>query len=258
MTEPAIAFETLGHCYAPERWVFRGYSARLERGRIAALLGRNGCGKTTLLRLLLGLMRPTAGALRVTGRTALAPQNFQSHFGYSLLDLVLMGRARHVRMLSQPGRADAAAAMEALSRFGLADKARLPFDQLSGGQKQLALIARALVSEADVIVLDEPAAALDMKNQMLALERVASLARDDGLTVVFTTHHPAHALYVADEAWLMVADAELVAGPADAVLNEINLTRVYDTPIKRLAFAHEGRRMETILPLMDRDRHGFE
>lgn len=250
MTEnPAIAFERLGHCHQPDQWVFRDYSARLERGRIAALLGRNGRGKTTLLRLLLGVIKPTRGFLRVAGRAAFAPQNFECHFGYSTLDLVLMGRARHVGLLSQPTRRDEEAAFSALERFGLAGKARQPFDQLSGGQKQLALIARALVSEADIIVLDEPAAALDMKNQIMALGRIASLARDHGLTVVFTTHHPAHALEIADEAWLMLDRSDFVAGPADDVLSEANLTRLYDTPIKRLAFEHQGRRMETIAPV---------
>jgi iron complex transport system ATP-binding protein len=255
---PAIAFENLGHCYLPGQWVFRDYSARLERGCIAALLGRNGRGKTTLLRLLLGLLKPTRGEMRVHGRAAFAPQNFQCAFGYSALDVVLMGRARHVGLFSQPTRRDEQAALSALERFGLAEKARQPFQQLSGGQKQLALIARALVSEAEIIVLDEPAAALDMKNQLLALGRIASLARDFGLTVVFTTHHPAHALDIADEAWLMLGENDFVAGAADDVLSEANLTRLYDTPIKRLAFEHQGRRMETILPLMVRESGGPE
>jgi iron complex transport system ATP-binding protein len=88
-----------------------------------------------------------------------------------------------------------------------------------------------------------------MKNQILALERIASLARDHGLTVVFTTHHPTHALEIADEAWLMLDRCDFVAGPADEVLSEANLTRLYDTPMKRLVFEHEGRRMETITPI---------
>ncbi len=245
----AVEFERLGHCYQPGQWVFRDYSACLERGRIAALLGRNGRGKTTLLRLLLGVLTPSSGNLRITGRAAFAPQSFQSHFGYSVLDLVLMGRARQVRLLSQPSRRDEEAALGALARFGLADKAHLPFDQLSGGQRQLALIARAMVSEAELMVLDEPAAALDMKNQIMALERIADLARGHGMTVIFTTHHPAHALEVADDAWLMLDEGDFVSGAADAVLNEANLTRLYDTPIKRLTFEHNGRRMETIVPL---------
>ncbi len=247
--DAAIAFEGLGHRYGPGPWVFKDYAARLERGRVAALLGRNGRGKTTLLRLLIGAVRPAAGRLHVDGRIALAPQSFQASFDYTALDIVLMGRARHVGLLAQPTRRDEMAALAALDRFGLADRARAPFAELSGGQRQLVLIARAIVSEAEILVLDEPAAALDMKNQAMALDRIGRLSREHGLTVLFTTHHPQHALDVADDVWLMVDQNAMVSGPASQVLTEAHLSALYQTPIKRLAFEHGGRTREAIFAL---------
>jgi iron complex transport system ATP-binding protein len=244
-----LSFTGLGHAYRPKRWVFRNYAARLERGRILALLGPNGRGKTTLLRLLLGAMKPTEGAVRVQGRSAFVPQLFHAAFDYSVLEMVLMGRARHVGLLAQPSRRDEKAALAALDRFGLADLARRPFHQLSGGQRQLAIIARALVSEADILILDEPASALDLKNQALVLDWMTRLARDEKLTLLFTTHHPHHALETADDALLMLGEESFVHGPVGDVLSEENLSALYGIVMKRLTFHHGRERMQTVVPV---------
>ncbi len=249
MNKAVLSFTGLGHAYSAQRWVFRNYAARLDRGRILALLGPNGRGKTTLLRLLVGAMKPTEGVLRVNGRTAFVPQLFHAAFDYSVLEMVLMGRARHVGLLAQPSRKDEQAAFAALDRFGLADLARRPFHQLSGGQRQLAIIARALVSEADILILDEPASALDLKNQGLILDWMRRLARDEKLTLIFTTHHPHHALEAADDALLMMGEEKFAHGPVNDALTEENLAALYGVPMKRLAFQAEGRRRETIAPV---------
>ena len=246
MNEPAIRFDNLGHAYRPGRWVFRHCSARLERGRVLALLGPNGRGRTTLLRLLLGGLKPSEGCVVVQGRTAFVPQLFQVGFDYSVLDMVLMGRARHIGLLAQPSSRDEAAALAALDRFGLADLARRPFHELSGGQRQMAIFARALVSEPDILILDEPTSALDLKNQALVLDWIKRLAGIDGLTVLFSTHHPHHALEVADDALLMLGESDFAHGPAGAVLSEENLQALYGIPLRRLAFEHGGQAMETV------------
>ncbi|HLN24926.1 MAG TPA: ABC transporter ATP-binding protein [Patescibacteria group bacterium] len=246
MIEPAIRFDNLGHAYRPGRWVFRHCSAQLERGRVLALLGPNGRGKTTLLRLLLGAMKASEGSLVVQGRTAFVPQLFQVGFDYSVLDMVLMGRARHIGLLSQPSARDEAAALAALDRFGLADLARRPFHELSGGQRQMTIFARALVSDADILILDEPTSALDLKNQALVLDWIQRLAGSDGLTVLFSTHHPHHALEVADDALLMLGESDFAHGPASTVLTEDNLHALYGIPLRRLAFQHGGETMETV------------
>jgi len=177
---------------------------------------------------------------------------FHAAFEYSVLDMVLMGRARHIRLLSQPSRRDEAAALAALDRFGLADLSRRPFQQLSGGQRQLAIIARALVCEPDILILDEPASALDLKNQALVLEWMKRLAREQGLTLLFTTHHPHHALEAADDALLMLGEQSFAHGPVGEALSEENLLALYGVPMRRLAFQNRGERLETIVPVWRR------
>ncbi len=169
----------------------------LPKGSVTALLGPNGRGKTTLLKLLLGILKPTEGSLRLAGRAAFIPQLFRTAFAYTVLEMVLMGRARQVGLWSQPTGTDEAAALAAPDRFGLADLAARPFDQISGGQRQLAVLARAIVSEAEIIILDEPCSALDLRNQALVLEWIRRLADAHGLTVLFSTHAPQHASAMA-------------------------------------------------------------
>src|SRR5262249_16867970 len=104
--DPAIRFEGLGHAYRPDHWVFRNYTATVGRGRIFSILGPNGCGKTTLLRIILGVLKPSEGSLHVHGGLAFVPQLFQVTFDFTVLDMVLMGRARHVGLLSTPTAGD--------------------------------------------------------------------------------------------------------------------------------------------------------
>jgi iron complex transport system ATP-binding protein len=245
-----IQFDNLGHAYYPSRWVFQNYTAKVKQGSIFALLGPNGSGKTTLLKALLGALKPTAGTMEIHGRTAFVPQLFQVTFDYTVLDMVLMGRARHVGLFSQPSARDEEAAMASLDRFGIAHFAKHPFHELSGGERQLVIFARALVSEAEILILDEPTSALDLKNQILVLDWITRLSHQDGLTVLFTTHHPHHALAVADNALLMLGGAKYSCGQASDVLNEANLHALYGVDIKLLSFEHKGKMHETLVPVL--------
>ncbi|MGP0086177.1 MAG: ATP-binding cassette domain-containing protein, partial [Steroidobacteraceae bacterium] len=139
MTEPIVSFEHLSFAYRPGRWVFRDYSASIAKGSVFALLGPNGRGKTTLLKLLLGALKPSEGSLSVNSSLAFVPQLFHVSFDYSALDMVLMGRAKNVGLFSQPTRVDEEAALAALDRFGVADLAHRPFHEMSGGQRQLVI-----------------------------------------------------------------------------------------------------------------------
>jgi len=245
-----VQFDNLGHAYHLSRWIFRDYTAQVKRGSAFALLGPNGCGKTTLLKILLGALKAKAGSIRVEGHTAFVPQLFQVTFDYSVLDMVLMGRARQVGLFSQPSAQDEEAAMASLDRFGMADFARHPFHELSGGERQLVIFARALVSEAEILILDEPTSALDLKNQILILEWIVRLSHQEGLTVVFTTHHPHHALAVADEVLLMLGEKKFACGEAGQVLTEENLRTLYGVDLKLLPFEHKGIMHETLVPVL--------
>lgn len=250
MSEPAISIDDLGYFYRPGHWVLRHLEALISRGKIFALLGPNGRGKTTLLHLLIGALKPREGRVAVNGKIAFVPQLFLVSFDYSALDMVMMGRAKKIGLFSQPSRKDEDAALAALEKFGMADLATRPFHEMSGGQRQLVIFARALVAEAEILILDEPTSALDLKNQALVLDWINALSRKDRLTVVLTTHHPHHALAIADDALLMLGEADYAAGPAAQVLTEKSLTTLYGAPLKRIAFDHEGRRVETFAPVL--------
>jgi iron complex transport system ATP-binding protein len=250
MDDIVVAFEKIGHAYRPGRWVFRHYSAQITRGSVFAVLGPNGCGKTTLLKVLLGALKPSEGSVTVLGQTAFVPQIFQVSFDYTALDMVLMGRARKIGLFAQPSRKDEEAAVAALDRFGIADLAAQPFHELSGGQRQLVIFARALVAEVDLLILDEPTSALDLKNQTMILEWIAKLSRRDGLTVVLTTHHPNHALAIADNVLLMTGQDQCIFGPTEETLSDSNLTNLYGVSLTRVSFEHGGRTAETVATIL--------
>jgi iron complex transport system ATP-binding protein len=245
---PAVELVTVDFSYdARSPLLLAGYSAKVEKGRVFAILGPNGRGKTTLLKLLLGALKPVRGAVRVQGGLAFVPQLFQVSFPFKVLDMVLMGRARQIGLFALPSRADEAAARDALARLGLADLAERSFDELSGGQRQLVIFARALASGAEILVFDEPASALDLKNQGIVLGWIARL-RDAGLTVIFTTHHPHHALAVADEALLMFDPSSYACGPVDEALSEENLYRLYGVALWKVALEKQGETLTALVP----------
>ncbi|MEU1950782.1 ABC transporter ATP-binding protein [Nocardia rhamnosiphila] len=220
-------------CYrysAKGPWIFRDVSVRAAAGEVFAVLGPNARGKTTMLKCLAGLLRPVSGSVESSGPVGYVPQSHSVVFSFSVLDIVLMGRARTVKIYSTPTAVDRAAAREALRRVGIPHLADRDYTALSGGERQLVLIARALVSDCDTIVLDEPAAALDLRNQAQVLTVLRALA-DEGMAVVMTTHHPDHALHVAERSMLMVAADDQRHGPTRDLLTGALLSEMYGVPI---------------------------
>lgn len=212
----------------------------LEEGRVLVLLGPNGGGKTTLLRTLLGLIPPLAGEVLLSGTPiarlarrdvarllAYVPQASAGGFAYPARDVVAMGRAARLPLLAAPGARDRAAADAALDRLGITHLADRPVTELSGGERQLVLIARALAQEARCLVMDEPTASLDFGNQALVLRQVRALATRDGLAVLMTTHHPDHALLVADAAMLLHGGRLEGPMPAAALVTPERLRAAY-------------------------------
>lgn len=213
-------------------------------GAVLCLLGPNGSGKTTLFKTLLGLLPARGGQVNLAGqaiedlpraeiarRVAYVPQAHAAPFAYSALEVVLMGRTARLGLFAQPGDTDRDAARNALARLHIDDLADADYTRLSGGQRQLVLVARALAQETPVLVMDEPTASLDFGNQTLVLQEIAGLAAD-GLTVILSTHDPDHAFAVGTDAALLHEGRVRATGAPSAALTAEALSSVYGVDVR--------------------------
>ena len=216
--------------------VLDGIDLALGAGEILCLLGPNGSGKTTLLQCLIGALSFERGCVRIEGETEATSRRLALQLAYvpqaagdsalALLDVVLMGRTPHMPPLALPSREDERLAYEALARVGIERLAEHPFNRVSGGERQLALIARALAQEPVLLVMDEPTASLDFGNQIRVLEHIAEL-RGRGIAVLMSTHQPEHALRVADRIALLAPGGLAGIGAPAAVATPARLGALY-------------------------------
>ena len=187
-------------------------SLSADKGEIICLLGPNGSGKTTLLDCVLGFHRTFSGSVAVCGKDVLTlsrpelaklvsyvPQVHAPTFPYTVREVVLMGRTAQSGLFGAPGKEDYEICDYAIARTGIEDFSERPYTELSGGERKLVLLARALAQKAPLIVLDEPTSSLDFKNELLFLEMLSDLVRNDGISVLTATHALQHPLYFESE-----------------------------------------------------------
>ncbi len=243
--------------------VLEHVSLSVKSGGVTCLLGPNGVGKTTLFKTLLGFLPAISGTISVDGRprdelsrkqfarkVSYVPQTHEPPFSYPVIDMVLTGCVSRLGMLSQPKRADLEHAGRILEQLGIAHLANRPYTEISGGEQQMALIARALMQNADTLMMDEPTAALDFGNQVAVLSRIKEMAQG-GYGVVMTTHNPDHAFLCGTDAVLITRQGEVIAGAVDDVVTEKNLRRAYGIDV-RIATAADatGSPLKTCVPTL--------
>lgn len=243
----------------PGRTVGREVAFGLAGGEVMCVLGPNGGGKTTLFRTLLGLLPRQAGSIELNGealeslsRTRIArlagyvPQGHAAYFAYTVLEFVLMGRTSHLGVYAVPGRQDREVAERVLESLNISHLAARPVTEISGGERQLALVGRALAQEPSLLVLDEPTSGLDYGNQVRVLERISRLA-ESGIAVLFSSHDPDHAFLCAQQVLLLAEGRALALGPPADVINAQTLERLYGVSVRVLAVEGGGH---TCLPAL--------
>jgi iron complex transport system ATP-binding protein len=239
-----VSVRDLSFAYEPRgREVLQGISLDIAEGTVTAILGPNGSGKTTLLNLLLGWSSPDKGWIELAGKSrasysrrelsrmvGMVPQHEHVTFDLNVFEYTLLGRAPYLAFLEMPGENDRRLALQALEATGLASLKRRPIPSLSGGELQLATLARALVQEPRILLLDEPLSHLDIANIRRILQ-VLDRMRKDGKTVVLTTHDPNVASAVADSVVLLREGRLMASGPATLTLNTEHLSATYGVEV---------------------------
>lgn len=263
--------------------VIENIYVKIRKGTVVALLGPNGCGKTTLLKTINGLLKPNIGFVYVNGKSTekispvqmartmgVVSQIHRSTFPFTVEDVVLTGRMPYISLFSMPVKSDYEKVDELLTLLGIGHLKKKPYTLISGGERQLVMIAKALAQEPEFLLLDEPTSFLDLKNQIHVLSMVVRQTRKKNITVLMTLHDPNHALLFADEIVLMRKVRNSNSGPNAArcpydispmvgkdnivasgdpltVMTPSNIKEAYDIDVEVLD--HNGRRL--ILPLSE-------
>ncbi len=232
-------------CAYDKTEIVHGVSFDVNDGEFVCIIGSNGCGKTTTLKNVLGLYKPTGGTVHVNGddvlvmtdrerakRFAYIPQAHTPPFPFSVADVVLLGRTPHLgSAVTHTTPWDLEIAYSAMETLGIQDLAHEAYTRLSGGQQQLVLIARALCQAPDVLIMDEPTASLDFGNQQVVLSQMRRLV-EGGTGVLMVTHDPNHAFYCADKVVAMERGVVIGEGtPAEVVTTEM-LARIYNARVE--------------------------
>jgi iron complex transport system ATP-binding protein len=245
MSTPILSLENITYRYSGNnKDALTGLSLEINEGSVTAILGSNGAGKSTLLHLILGWLKPAEGKIQLQGRPlrsysrreagqiiALVPQTEHMPFDYSVLEYILLGRTPYLNPLETPGQKDLDVAFSALETAGLGELAHRHVTSLSGGERQLVLLARALTQQPKMILLDEPTAHLDLANKARLMEILRKLHKA-GSTIIFSTHEPEAAIAVASDIILIRAGHILTCGPSDQVLTSENLTEAYGSSVR--------------------------
>ncbi len=261
MNMPLLEVEHLGFCYEKDKRVFDDISFQFRKGMLYALMGGNGSGKTTILRCLSGILSRDAGSITIAGRSieslsrqecarlmSVVPQEHTIIFPYLVSNMVIMGRAPYIGSFSNPSEKDKAIAQEAMHETGITHLSDKLYTKISGGERQLVLIARALAQNTPIMILDEPTNHLDFRNQIRVLSILKRLVRDKGLLAIIATHDPNHALNYADEVMILHQGRIISRGSPQEVINSRNIKQVYAVDVEEI---RKENLIRGVMPALD-------
>lgn len=251
--EPLLSVQNIGFSYPGRPDVLNDVTFDVRAGELVTLLGPNGAGKSTLLNCIMNLLTPQAGTILLEGErvseldhrtiarnVAYVPQSVSVQFAYTVRDYTAMGRVPFLKLYASPGPHDYELVDKALARLGIADLADRAYNELSGGQRQLVDVARALAQGPKLILFDEPTSALDYGNQIKVLRMVAELSRED-YAIIMTTHNPDHPILLDSSVCLLDRSGALVKGSVDEIMREDLLGRVYEADMI-IRYVEDARR----------------
>ena len=246
------------HCGYGKKEIVHGVSFGVEAGEFVCIIGANGCGKTTLLKSVLGLITPFSGEVHMHDKDvhklnekerarmfAYIPQAHTPPFPFSTADVILMGRTPYIGRMSQIREEDRRVVWNAMTTLGIEGLAERTYTKLSGGQQQLILIARALAQQPELIIMDEPTASLDFGNQQTVLSRMRELSKA-GTSVLMVTHDPHHAFYCANRVIVMGEGTVIGNGDPHEVLTKECLQAIYNTDVDVVKVALENGSQTTV------------
>ncbi|MDO4754223.1 MAG: ABC transporter ATP-binding protein [Bacillota bacterium] len=249
-------------CWNAGRRVLSNVHFSVGEGEVLAVLGPNGIGKTTLLRASMGFLNWTDGGSYIDGRDirefgqkelwkgiSYVPQAKFPSFALTAIDMTVLGRNPYLRLLSSPGEEDYRMAESVLERLGISHLRDVAVNRMSGGELQMVLIARALVSEPRLLILDEPESNLDFANQLRILHVIRELAEKDGISCIFNTHYPQHAYRIAHKALLLGRDGRNIFGKVEEILTEQNIRDFFSVESRLHRVEDEAESWMTITPL---------
>lgn len=252
-------------CGYKDKVIIRDLSANVETGTVLCLLGPNGVGKTTLFKSILRYLPLQSGSIQINGRDedsfsvseyakkiAYVPQAHTPPFSFTVFDVIAMGRTAHMGIWGKPGKRDLDIALRSMERLGIESLADRIFTQLSGGERQMVLIARALAQETEYMILDEPTSNLDFGNQTIVLNTIRKLAQE-GLGIIMTTHHPNHVFQCCGKVALMLRNHEYIFGTAESVLTQNNLKKAYGIDVAIIDACYMNRVFSVCYPLMNEE-----
>ncbi|QTQ15414.1 ABC transporter ATP-binding protein [Treponema parvum] len=233
--------------------ILQNINFSIESRCVLSILGPNGVGKTTLLRCMMGMLPWQSGGSYVDSQNiaeiserelwrqiAYVPQAKYMPFAFTVEEMILLGRSVHTGLFGTPGEKDRQFCEEAMAAVGITHLRTKHCNRLSGGELQMVLIARALCSRPKMLVLDEPESNLDFRNQLIILETVRRLSKEDGLCCVFNTHYPAHALRISDRSLVLSRDGESLFGPSDEVITSKTMEDIFRVHVDILQASYLG------------------